>query len=198
MNSQSLKVGALVVTGFLFLASCSNTAHIEKSRGADLSHYKTYNWIEDDAQQSAKDAKANRRKQISEQNIRESVDKQLQKNGWRLSANDPDVLVSADLVIERNQRKAQDPVYSQPYTRTYFNRFSRRFNTFYFPSQFMGYETYSTTVREGTVTVTLIDAKTDKAVWQGWATNELNANQFSDKDIDKNVRSIFKKFDAGN
>ena len=62
----------------------------------------------------------------------------------------------------------------------------------------MGYDTYSTTVKEGTVTVTLIDAKTDKAVWQGWATNEISSNQISGKEINKNVNSIFKKFDAGN
>jgi len=59
----------------------------------------------------------------------------------------------------------------------------------------MGYDRYSTTVKEGTVTVTMIDAKTDKAVWQGWATNEMSRNNISDKEINKNVQSIFKKFD---
>lgn len=196
MNNQFLKWGVLAITGFLFLAGCSNTAHIEKARGANLGNYKTYNWVDNDA--GKKHTNANRHTQISEQNIRDAVDKQLQKNGWRLSATDPDVLVSADLVVEKNQREQHDAVYSRPYARTYFNRFSRRFNTFYFPSQFMGYDTYSTTVKEGTVTVTLIDAKTDKAVWQGWATNELTRNHFSEKDIDKNVKSIFKKFDAAN
>lgn len=196
MKKQFLKMGIVVIAGLLFLASCSNTAHIEKTKGVNLSNYKTYNWVADDADQ--RNAKVNRQKQMREQNIRNAIDKQLQKNGWTLSATDPDVLVSADLVVERNQRQQRDAVYSQPFTRTYFNRFSRRFNTFYYPSQFMGYDTYSTTVKEGTITVTLIDAKTDKAVWQGWATNELSSNQPSFKDIDKNVKSIFKKFDAGN
>ena len=48
------------------------------------------------------------------------------------------------------------------------------------------------------MTVTLIDAKTDKAVWQGWATEELNKTNISEKEIDKNVKSIFKKFDTSN
>lgn len=62
----------------------------------------------------------------------------------------------------------------------------------------MGYDSYSTTVKEGTVTVTLIDPATDKAVWQGWATNELNTANISDKEINKNVNSIFQKFDVAN
>ena len=195
MALKSLSIGVFALAGMLLMSSCANTAHIEKSKGADLAVYKTYSWVEEE---NLKKEKANRRQEISRQNIQAAVDGQLQKSGWRLVPSNPDVLVSTDLVVEKSQKQQRDPVYSQPYTRTYFNRYSRRFSTYYFPSQFMGYDSYSTTVKEGTVTVTLIDAKTDKAVWQGWATNELYNNQLSDKEINKNVKSIFKKFDAGN
>lgn len=195
MALKSLNIGAFALAGILLMSSCANTAHIEKSKGADLAAYKTYSWVEEE---KSTEKKENRRTEITRQNIQIAVDKQLQKSGWQLVQANPDVLVSTDLVVEKSQKEQRDPVYSQPYTRTYFNRFSRRFNTYYFPSQFMGYDSYSTTVKEGTVTVTLIDAKTDKAVWQGWATNELYDNQISDKEINKNVKSIFKKFDAGN
>ena len=195
MALKSLNIGAFALAGILLMSSCANTAHIEKSKGADLAAYKTYSWVEEE---KPTEKKEKRRTEITRQNIQIAVDRQLQKSGWRLVQANPDVLVSTDLVVEKSQKEQRDPVYSQPYTRTYFNRFSRRFNTYYFPSQFMGYDSYSTTVKEGTVTVTLIDAKTDKAVWQGWATNELYDNQISDKDINKNVKSIFKKFDAGN
>lgn len=194
MALKLLNIGAFAIAGLLIFSSCANTAHIEKTQGTDLTRYKTYSWVEEDQ----KEKKPNRTRQITQQNIQAAVNKQLQKSGWRLTDSNPDVLVSTDLVIEKNQKQQQDPVYSQPYSTTYFNRYSRRFNTFYFPSRFMGYDSYSTTVKEGTVTVTLIDAKTDKAVWQGWATNELSNNQISNKEINKNVNSIFKKFDAGN
>ena len=197
MALKSLSIGVFALAGMLLLSSCANTAHIEKSQGTDLAAYKTYSWVEEEKPKE-KEKKANRQKEITQQNIQIAVDKQLQKSGWQLVKTNPDVLVSTDLVVEKSQKEQRDPVYSQPYTRTYFNRYSRRFSTYYFPSQFMGYDSYSTTVKEGTVTVTLIDAKTDKAVWQGWATNELYNNQLSDKEINKNVKSIFKKFDAGN
>jgi Domain of unknown function (DUF4136) len=197
MSLKLLNIGAFALAGMLALTSCANTAHIEKSKGAHLAAYKTYNWVEEEKQTTG-NKKENRRKEIAQQNIQDAVNKQLQKSGWKLAESNPDVLVSTDLVIEKNQKQISDPVYSQPYTRTYFNRYSRRFNTYYFPSQFMGYDRYAAPVKEGTVTVTLIDAKTDKAVWQGWATNELYDNQVSDRDINRNVKSIFKKFDAGN
>jgi hypothetical protein len=194
MAFKSFRIGMLALAAMLIFASCANTAHIEKSPNADLTRYKTYSWVEPDKKQ---DKKVNRQQEITQQNIQAAVDEQLQKSGWKSVDDNPDVLVSTDLVVEKNRKQQNDPVYSWPYTRTYYNRYTGRFNTFYFPSQFMGYDSYSTNVKEGTVTVTLIDAKTDKAVWQGWATNELYDNHLSYKDINKNVKSIFKKFDAG-
>jgi hypothetical protein len=194
MKTKPFKLVSFSLAVILFLAGCANNAHIEKAKGADLSKYKTYGWVEPE---KTKETKKDRNRDIVEQNIRTAVDEQLQKSGWQFTELNPDVLVSSDLVIEKSKKELSDPVYSRPVTRTYFNRYSGRFNTFYYPSQFMGYDRYSTTVKEGTVTVSMIDVKTDKAVWQGWATNELSRNYISDKEINKNVQSIFKKFDAG-
>jgi hypothetical protein len=43
----------------------------------------------------------------------------------------------------------------------------------------------------------MIDSKTDKTVWQGWTTSELVSGNISSREIDRNVKTIFKKFDAG-
>ncbi len=98
--------------------------------------------------------------------------------------------------LKKNERRNSQPVYSQPYSRLYYNRFTRRYGTIYYPSQMVGYDTYTTPVKEGTVTVTLIDPKTDKTIWQGSATDEINSSQISGKEIQKNVKTIFKKFDV--
>jgi hypothetical protein len=192
MKIKLMNIGALAIIAGLWLASCSSSAHVEKVKGTDLTTYKTYSWIEPEKDSSGK---SNERLEIAQQNIRAAVNDELQKNGLREVKSKPDVLVSTDLVVEKNQREQHDPVYTQAYTRSYYNPYTRRFNTFYFPSQFAGYNSYSTPVKEGTVTVTIIDAKTDKAVWQGWSTEELDQAYISDKEINKNVKSIFKKFD---
>jgi hypothetical protein len=194
MNVQSFNMTGFILAGVLFLESCSSVSHIEMASGTHLSKYKTYAWADDNTKVHEPD----RSSDIVKQNIRAAVDGQLQKNGWQFVTANPDVLVNTDLVIERNQQQQKNPVYSQPYTRSFFNRYSGRVSTYYYPSQFVGYNSYSTTIKEGTVTVTLIDAATDKAVWQGWATNELNAANITGKEINKNVNSIFKKFEIGN
>ena len=191
---KSFSVISITCAGLLF-TGCASTAHVEKARDVDMSNYKTYSWIQEEKQ--AKPA-SDKHKEIAEQNIRYSVDEQLQKNGFKLVKTNPDVLVSTDFMVEKNNKEHNDAVYTQPATRSYYNPRSGKINTFYYPSEFAGYNKYSVSVKEGTVTVTLIDAKTDKAVWQGWATAELNKASISEKEIDKNVKSIFKKFDTGN
>ena len=59
----------------------------------------------------------------------------------------------------------------------------------------MGYRNTTEVVQEHTLTVSLIDAETDKTVWQGWTTVDSNAKRMSDKEIDNNVRAIVKKLD---
>lgn len=195
MTSKIMKfTGAVALAAGIFLSSCMNTAHIEKDKAVNFSKYQTYSWL---AKDNSKPAKPNRRNDIAEQNMHNAINEHLQKMGWREVSSNPDVLVSSDLLLEKTTKQERDPVYSEAYTRSYYNPYTRRFSNIYFPSQFMGYDSYNMPVKEGTVTITMIDAKTDKTVWQGWNTKELNSGYITSREIDNNVNSIFKKFDAG-
>ena len=191
MKSTKFKFWGLIVIAFVFLIGCTSTAHVERDKNTDLSKYKTYTWVDRDSAKSS-----NHRTDIAEQTIRSSVNEELEKSGLREVKENPDLLLTYDLLVEKNVRHQNNAVYSQPYTRTYYNPYSGRYRTIYFPSQLMGYDQYETPVKEGTVTITMIDPKTDKTVWQGWSTNELNSSRISSKDVQKNVKSIFKKFDV--
>jgi len=193
MTRKTLNWVVAVMAAFLFIG-CAGSAHIEKDKNADFTKYRTYSWV-DKADDKA--LNKNRRADLTETNIRNAVNAELQKKGWVETNSRPDVLLNYELVVEKNQVQQQDPVYSQPFTRSYFNRATGRVHTFYYPSQFMGYDSYTTTVKEGTVTVTMIDSRTDKTVWQGWTTSELNGRNITSREIDRNVKTIFKKFDAG-
>jgi hypothetical protein len=187
-NLKRLGVFAFAV---VLLGSCTSSAHIEKDPSTNLANYRTYSWIDDENQD-----KKSHKNDLVEANIRTAVDQQLNKNGYRLAKNNPDLLLTYDILLEKNERRNSQPVYSQPYTRLYYNRYTRRYGTIYYPSQVVGYDTYTTPVKEGTVTVTMIDPKTDKTIWQGWATDQINSSQISGKEIQKNVKTIFKKFDV--
>lgn len=181
----------LVGASFLFLLACSPAAHIEKDKNVDFSRYKTYSWMDDERNQSGKD----KHNSLTENNIREAVNQQLSKEGWREVKNNPDVLIGYDLLVERTTRESNNPVYSRPFSRLYYNPVMRRWGTIYYPSQFMGYERDRINVKEGTITISMVDVRTDKMVWQGWSVEEVNSNNLSKKEIQAGVRSIFRKFD---
>jgi hypothetical protein len=194
MKMTILKVaGAVTIFSFL-LMGCASTAHIEKDDTVNFSNYKTFAWIDREA--SAKKGK-NNVNSLEEQQVKESVNKELTGSaGWKEVDKNPDVLLSYDVLVERSARQQTDAQYSTPFFRTFYSPYSRRFINVYYPSQFMGYDTYSIPVKEGTVTISMIDAKTNKTVWQGWATNEVNnSRHMTSKEIQSGVRSIFRKFD---
>jgi hypothetical protein len=191
MTFKTIKLYIIAIAAMAGMASCANSAHVEKTKNFDQSKYKTYSWI---APEKTKGTKPVRKNEIAEQNIRLAVNEALQKKGWREVKSNPDILVSSEFLVEKSQEQKNDPVYSESYVRSYYNPRSGRYNNFYYPARFMGYDSYPTTVKKGTITIMLIDADTDKTVWQGWATNELNYAQITDKEINKNIKSIFKKF----
>ena len=183
--------------GYIFLvvllAACGTTAHIEKDDHADFGRYKTYAWIDTDGE--GKNDR-NKRNDLTEQKLREAVNKELEKTaGWREVKNKPDVLLSYDVLVERATRENSNPVYSSPYSRLVYNPYTRRYATIYYPSRFVGYERDNRPVKEGTVTVSMIDTRTDKTVWQGWTTDEVNSRNLTGKEIQSSVKAIFRKFD---
>lgn len=176
-----------------FLASCGTTAHIEKDDNADFSRYKTFAWIDKDGE-GRNDV--NRRNDLTEEKIREAVNRELEKTaGWREVKNRPDVLLSYDVLVEKSTRESRNPVYSRPSSRIVYNPYTRRYTTLFYPSQLVGYDRDERPVKEGTVTISMIDARTDKTVWQGWTTDEVNSRNLTTREIQNSVRSIFRKFD---
>lgn len=189
MKKMSNALMILVGAGFLTLLACSPAAHIEKDKNTDFSKYKTYSWMENDR---SRKTKVNN---LAEQNIREAVNEQLQKEGWQEVRNQPDVLIGYDVLVERTTRETTNPVYSQPFTRLYYNPYMRRWGTLYYPSQFLGYDRDRYNSKEGTITISMIDVRSDKLVWQGWSTEEVNSSNLTRKEIQAGVKSIFRKFD---
>ena len=185
-------LGSSVVLG-LMLASCSPSAHIEKDDNADFSHYKTFAWIDNDGEGK----KDNKNNDLLESKIRAAVNKELEKSaGWHETKSKPDILLSYDVLVERTVKESNDPVYSRPYSRVFYNRYTRRYSTIYYPSQFLGYDRSEYPTREGTVTISMVDTRTDKTVWQGWSTDEVDGRHINSKEVQSAVKSIFRKFDV--
>lgn len=198
---QNLKLWSGCLVFVFLLASCASTAHVEKDDNTDFSKYKTFAWAErqEKDQTDKKDSTKNnstKNSDLAEQNIRDAVNKELEKTaGWKESKTNPDILLSYDLLVERSRKQESDAVYSNPFGRTFYSPYSRRYYSVYYPSRFIGYDYYDVNIREGTVTISMIDANTDKTVWQGWATDEVDSRNMTSQEIQSSIRAIFRKFD---
>src|SRR5262245_10548862 len=179
----------LTMALFTFL-SCSSPAYVEKDSSVNLSNYKTFMWV--DTRASENDGSA-RSIAFADLSIHNAVNAELSQWGWQEVADNPDVLVGYDVLVERGVDIQSQPVYSQPFSRYYFNPYSRRWSTIYYPSQFLGYQEYQVPVKEATVSISMMDAKSDKKIWQGWTTERLGGAGISDLDVKKSVRNIFKQ-----
>lgn len=175
-----------MLCSFLLYAGCSPAVHVEKSPEASLSSFKTYAWIKKDT--------IDRKVELLDRNVKSSGDHWLEKAGLRETEKDPNLLFDYDVLVERGNRERTESVYSQPYFRPFFNPYTRRWGTIYFPSQFMGMQSYPESITEGTITLTAIDAKDSKTVWQGWSTDILNSRNITAREIDRIVKGILKKY----
>lgn len=173
----------------LLIVGCGPAAHIEKDQSVNFSEYKTFEWVDKE------DHGGKNRNNLTEANIRNAVNKELRKTGWSETKRRPDILLSYDLLVERSTVESKNPVYTQPFSRMVYSPYYRRYFVVNYPSQFAGYDRDVRSVKEGTITLTMIDAKSGKIVWQGWATDEINNRNLTSKEIDAVVRSIFKKAD---
>ena len=189
MKKFNFKAAFIAVLSVGLLAGCVSSTHIEKDDNTNFSKYKTFTWLHGESGKLADHS------DLTETKIRAAITKEFEKIGWKENKNKPDVLLDYDLLVERASKPQKEPVYSQPYSRLIYNPYTRRYARIYYPSQFLGYESYEQVIKEGTITVSMIDAKTDKVVWQGWTTGEVNSRNITNKEIQKAVASIFKKSD---
>lgn len=176
------------------LTSCSRQAFVQKDDTVDFSKIKTYAWVtgtqKDSTKKSATQVGTN---DLVDRKIRASVDKNLQENGWKLVTNNPDVVLVYDVDVQKENHTVADPQYSMPATRWFYSYYSGRYVPVYYPSQFLGYRDRTETVKEGTITLTVMDARKDKTIWQGWTSSEVNGKRMTDKEIDENVKAIVKR-----
>ncbi|WP_114788857.1 DUF4136 domain-containing protein [Niabella yanshanensis] len=171
----------------LIVSGCGPTAHIEKARNVDFGDYQTFAW----AQRNERGLKAG----IAEQRIKDAVSAELiRTQGWKEVKRSPDVILSYDVLVEKGTRVASEPMYSWGGFRTFYNPYARRFYRVYYPQRFVGYDNYNVPTREGTITITMVDAQSDETILQGWATDELNDRRITSREVDRIVNAIFKKW----
>jgi hypothetical protein len=181
-----MAMAGLLIAG---IARCNVSSHTEKASGVNFSGYKSFAWISPNHAKKA-DRSDN---DIIDNNIKNSVSRELSKKGWVETDNNPDVLLDYTIAVKRYVKRETEPVYAYPYASYWYGR--RGLYSMWYPSVLLGYRTYNVPFRGGELTINMIDAKTNKLIWQGWAQGEINNTNITTKEATAQVKSIFKKFD---
>ena len=189
MKHSFIKSVLVLAAAALVFASCNVTSHTEKAAGVNFSSYKTFAWVSNNNEKKADRADND----IVDNNIKNSISEELEKKGWTEVDNNPDVVLDYNVAVKRGSKRETDPVYAYPYTQYLYGR--RRVYSIWYPSALMGYHSYNVPFKEGELTVNMVDAKTNKLIWEGWAEGEINSRNMTTKEATAQVKSIFKKFD---
>jgi Domain of unknown function (DUF4136) len=168
--------------------SCGPTSHVEVAKGVDFNNYKTFGWAND------KGVKKSGRvdNDIVDNNIKNSISEELEQKNWQETEQKPDVLLDYNVTVQKGVTRETEPVYTSLYS-GYYPSWRGRRGYYYDPGFFAGYRTYNVPFKEGTLTVNMIDAKTNKLIWQGYATGDIATKKVTSKDAESDVKSIFKK-----
>jgi hypothetical protein len=124
-----------VLAGLLVMG-CSSPVYVQKDDTVNLNNYHTYMWVDTKANENDNSTRATAYADLS---VKNAVNAELNKLGWREVSDNPDAFVSYDILVERSTERRSDPVYSRSFTRMYYNPFARRWGRIYYPSQFIGY-----------------------------------------------------------
>ena len=186
-----MKIWLPVFAAFV-IAGCGVQSYVEKDPTVNLNKYTTYAWIGD------KNSRNNNKpyKDFQETYLTQLISDQLEKNGFVKAKSNPDVLIDYDIMIENAVREKSDPVYSRSFVRYFYNPYTGRMNTVYFPSRYVGQNEYDVPYKSGTVTINIVDNASKKLVWQGWAETEVTKRRIDKDDMNKIVKSIFRKLDV--
>jgi hypothetical protein len=193
MKKAHVFLGSILVLAALAFVGCGVSAHVEKDPSVNLSNYKTFAWLND---HEVSKKEGNRYQNFQEKSLRDMVNAQLEKNGWRMVKSNPDVLIDYDIMVENDVKNQSESVYSRPYVRYFYNPYTRRINSVYYPSQYLGENSYAVPYKSGTITLNFVDTKSNNLVWQGWAETEITNKRLQQDDMKRVVKAIFKKFNA--
>jgi Domain of unknown function (DUF4136) len=173
------------------LSGCAPAIYSDQDSGADFSRYKTFAWYAKPTQNFKSQRFDN---QIVESNVKNYASTELKARGFTVQVDTPDVLLDYEVAVERKTEQVSNPVYSHPYNYTYYNPATRSYGMATTPSYVMGYQTQNVPYEEGTLTIMVIDRRTNRLVWKGWSDGTVSDEQTYESEIVSDIHRIFKKF----
>jgi len=194
MKKQIFILTALTVV----LSSCSSYNYYAVSNKAINRDYKTYAWLPDGKSKASKIYDND----VATDRIIEATSNELNSRGFKLDNKSPDILIRYTADVNTETKVYNEPVYYNQPLRIVPRLGYARGRAFYYYSYFrplpvyVGSEMRKIKVKEGSVMIDLIDRRTSKVIWRGWAEGEIANPEKAINELPKVVGNIFKKLQA--
>jgi hypothetical protein len=191
-----MKKQILILVGLVaILSSCSSYNYYAVSNKSLGAEYQTYAWLPE-GKSKASSIYDN---DIAADKIMEAASAELNKRGFKLNNRKPDLLVRYTAVVSKEAKSYNEPVYYDAPGRYIPRMGVHRGRAFYYYAYrdpfpvYVGSEQRTVNVKQGSIMIDLIDRKTKKVIWRGWAEGELDNPERAITQLPQVVQNIFKK-----
>lgn len=192
MTSKTFKYIS-TFTFSLVLFSCVSTMDIgsKKENKIDFGQYKTYAWLH--RIKTNKHADRRIANEIVEDRIINFTNKELQDKGYKVDTLNPDLLLDYDIVTEQKVSEVPVSVYMGDYYFSYSAVVPQApINTWVNGEQNNG--TVNDKYTHGTVVVYVGDRTKKQLIWEGWAQGSIHDVEAFEKELPKDIKTMFKHF----
>ncbi|MBC7486955.1 MAG: DUF4136 domain-containing protein [Cytophagaceae bacterium] len=189
----------------LLLSSCASTAVFsDYNRSLDFKSYKTFAWLPKTHDPKNDGPFDN---QIVETNIKNLGSGELKSRGYKVDVDEPDLLIDFYVDVANKVDHVSTPVYGYAYNynsnfaRPYNNNLYSYRNSYYNNNSYInsvpvvvGYNNQDIPYEEGTLTILIIDRKTNTLVWKGWSVGTVTDESSFEYELPSDMRRLFKEF----
>ena len=182
------------------LSGCSRYTYYSIGN-SNINKYHTFAWLpplRKNPGNASSTAVSYYQNDIADQKIKDQATADLESRGLVLNSNRPDLLVRYTVMVNREVKTFNEPVYNYAWDGFYPRYRFYHGRGFYwgyrraFPI-YVGNEIEKVPYKEGTLIIDLIDRRSGKVVWRGYAQGEVNNPQSAINDLPKIVDGIFNK-----
>lgn len=182
----------------LGLSACSSYNYYSVSNKKLNPAYKSFAWLPEGKSKATKVYDND----IATDKIIEATSTALENRGYTLNTKNPDILIKYTAGVTTTTKEYNEPVYYNAPSRLVPRVGYARGRAFYYYAYtnpypvYVGSEQRHMKVKEGSVMIDLIDRKSGKVIWRGWAEGEVNDPEKAINDIPKVIEGIFNKLSS--
>ena len=202
----------LLISGFLIviatLESCApTTIYSDYSRTIDFKSYSTFAWLPKNYDTIHNPDFDNA---IVENNIKNLASGEMKARGYRIDVGEPDVLLDFHIDLADKVQHISTPIYGHPYNYNNYNPYQSPYvnnmytnrNSYYNNNSYInnnntvivGYQNQDIPYEQGTLTIIMIDRKSNQLIWKGWSVGTVTNEQNFEYELPSDIRRLFKQF----